>query len=117
MPACKGKRLKDSALAVTVGGMNIAQFYRLSVVKALDFIGELELTPKEQLIAERIIKRDKIPAGLPAGCRAWLPTLSRSAATLSGGESQRIRLATQMGSSLMGVLYILDEPSMPAPAG
>ena len=111
-PACKGKRLKDSALAVTVGGMNIAQFTELSVVKALDFIGELELTPKEQLIAERIIKEIRSRLGFLQDVGLGYLTLSRSAATLSGGESQRIRLATQIGSSLMGVLYILDEPSI-----
>ena len=111
-PACKGKRLKDSALAVTVGGMNIAQFTELSVVKALDFIGGLELTPKEQLIAERIIKEIKSRLGFLQNVGLGYLTLSRSAATLSGGESQRIRLATQIGSSLMGVLYILDEPSI-----
>ena len=111
-PTCKGKRLKDSALAVTVGGMNIAQFTELSVVKALDFIGELELTPKEQLIAERIIKEIRSRLGFLQDVGLGYLTLSRSAATLSGGESQRIRLATQIGSSLMGVLYILDEPSI-----
>ena len=111
-PACKGKRLKDSALAVTVGGMNIAQFTELSVVKALDFIGGLELTPKEQLIAERIIKEIRSRLGFLQDVGLGYLTLSRSAATLSGGESQRIRLATQIGSSLMGVLYILDEPSI-----
>ena len=111
-PTCKGKRLKDSALAVTVGGMNIAQFTELSVVKALDFIGGLELTPKEQLIAERIIKEIRSRLGFLQDVGLGYLTLSRSAATLSGGESQRIRLATQIGSSLMGVLYILDEPSI-----
>ena len=111
-PTCKGKRLKDSALAVTVGGMNIAQFTELSVVKALDFIGGLELTPKEQLIAERIIKEIRSRRGFLQDVGRGYLTRSRSAATLSGGESQRIRLATQIGSSLMGVLYILDEPSI-----
>ena len=111
-PACKGRRLKDSALAVTVGGMNIAQFTDLSVVKALDFIESLELTAKEQLIAERIIKEIRSRLGFLRDVGLGYLTLSRSAATLSGGESQRIRLATQIGSSLMGVLYILDEPSI-----
>ena len=111
-PACKGRRLKDSALAVTVGGMNIAQFTDLSVVKALDFIESLELSAKEQLIAERIIKEIRSRLGFLRDVGLGYLTLSRSAATLSGGESQRIRLATQIGSSLMGVLYILDEPSI-----
>ena len=111
-PACKGRRLKDSALAVTVGGMNIAQFTDLSVVKALEFIESLELSAKEQLIAERIIKEIKSRLGFLRDVGLGYLTLSRSAATLSGGESQRIRLATQIGSSLMGVLYILDEPSI-----
>ncbi len=111
-PACRGRRLKDSALAVTVGGMNIAQFTDLSVVKALDFIESLELSAKEQLIAERIIKEIRSRLGFLRDVGLGYLTLSRSAATLSGGESQRIRLATQIGSSLMGVLYILDEPSI-----
>ena len=111
-PACRGRRLKDSALAVTVGGMNIAQFTDLSVVKALAFIESLELSAKEQLIAERIIKEIKSRLGFLRDVGLGYLTLSRSAATLSGGESQRIRLATQIGSSLMGVLYILDEPSI-----
>ena len=111
-PACKGRRLKDTALAVTVGGMNIAQFTDLSVVKALEFIELLELNAKEQLIAERIIKEIKSRLGFLRDVGLGYLTLSRSAATLSGGESQRIRLATQIGSSLMGVLYILDEPSI-----
>ena len=111
-PACRGRRLKESALAVTVGGMNIAQFTDLSVVKALEFIESLELNAKEQLIAERIIKEIKSRLGFLRDVGLGYLTLSRSAATLSGGESQRIRLATQIGSSLMGVLYILDEPSI-----
>ncbi len=111
-PACKGRRLKDSALAGTVGGMNISEFTDLSVVKALAFIDSLELTAKEQLIAERIIKEIRSRLGFLRDVGLGYLTLSRSAATLSGGESQRIRLATQIGSSLMGVLYILDEPSI-----
>ena len=111
-PACKGRRLKDSALAVTVGGMNISEFTDLSVVKALAFIDSLELTAKERLIAERIIKEIRSRLGFLRDVGLGYLTLSRSAATLSGGESQRIRLATQIGSSLMGVLYILDEPSI-----
>ena len=111
-PTCKGRRLRDSALAVTVGGMNISQFTDLSVVKALEFINSLELSQKEQLIAERIIKEIRSRLGFLQNVGLGYLTLSRSAATLSGGESQRIRLATQICSSLMGVLYILDEPSI-----
>ena len=111
-PTCKGRRLRDSALAVTVGSMNISQFTDLSVVKALEFINSLELSQKEQLIAERIIKEIRSRLGFLQNVGLGYLTLSRSAATLSGGESQRIRLATQIGSSLMGVLYILDEPSI-----
>ena len=88
------------------------EFTDLSVVKALEFIESLELNAKEQLIAERIIKEIKSRLGFLRDVGLGYLTLSRSAATLSGGESQRIRLATQIGSSLMGVLYILDEPSI-----
>lgn len=111
-PSCEGQRLKPSALAVTVGGMNIAQFTNLSVFKALEFIDSLELTEKEMLIAERIIKEIKARLNFLVSVGLGYLSLSRSAGTLSGGESQRIRLATQIGSSLMGVLYILDEPSI-----
>ena len=111
-PACKGKRLKKSALAVTVGGMNIAEFTELSVVNALKFIDSLQLSDKEMLIAERIIKEIKARLGFLQSVGLGYLSLARTAATLSGGESQRIRLATQIGSSLMGVLYILDEPSI-----
>jgi len=111
-PSCEGQRLKPSALAVTVGGMNIAQFTNLSVFKALEFIDSLELTEKEMLIAERILKEIKARLNFLVSVGLGYLSLSRSAGTLSGGESQRIRLATQIGSSLMGVLYILDEPSI-----
>lgn len=111
-PACKGRRLRDAVLAVTVGGLSISEFSDLSVIKALDFIDRLELNQKEQLIAERILKEIKSRLGFLRNVGLGYLTLSRSAATLSGGESQRIRLATQIGSSLMGVLYILDEPSI-----
>lgn len=111
-PACKGRRLRDAVLAVTVGGLSISEFSDLSVIKALDFIDSLELNQKEQLIAERILKEIKSRLGFLRNVGLGYLTLSRSAATLSGGESQRIRLATQIGSSLMGVLYILDEPSI-----
>ena len=111
-PACQGMRLKKTALAVTVGGMNIADFCNLSVFKALEFIESLELSEKDQMIAERIVKEIKARLGFLTSVGLGYLSLSRAAATLSGGESQRIRLATQIGSSLMGVLYILDEPSI-----
>ena len=111
-PACGGMRLKKTALAVTVGDMNIADFCNLSVFKALDFIDSLQLSEKDQLIAERILKEIKARLGFLTSVGLGYLSLSRAAATLSGGESQRIRLATQIGSSLMGVLYILDEPSI-----
>ena len=111
-PACQGMRLKKTALAVTVGGMNIADFCKLSVFKALEFIETLELSEKDQMIAERIVKEIKARLGFLTSVGLGYLSLSRAAATLSGGESQRIRLATQIGSSLMGVLYILDEPSI-----
>ena len=111
-PACGGKRLKPSALAVTVGGLSIADFSELPVTEALSFMDGLVLTEKEMLIAERILKEIKARLGFLLSVGLGYLTLSRAAATLSGGESQRIRLATQIGSSLMGVLYILDEPSI-----
>ena len=111
-PACKGRRLKPTALAVTVGGMDIASFTDLSVIKALEFIESLTLSEKELLIAQQILKEIRARLGFLQSVGLGYLTLSRTAATLSGGESQRIRLATQIGSSLMGVLYILDEPSI-----
>ena len=111
-PACRGKRLKMESLAVTVGGSSIYDFTTLSVVDALQFVDQLELTKTQMLIAERILKEIKSRLGFLRSVGLEYLTLSRSAATLSGGESQRIRLATQIGSSLMGVLYILDEPSI-----
>lgn len=111
-PECNGRRLKKTALAVTVDGMNIAEFTELSIFKALEFIDGLELNEKDAMIAERIIKEIKARLGFLVSVGLGYLSLSRSAATLSGGESQRIRLATQIGSSLMGVLYILDEPSI-----
>ena len=111
-PECQGKRLKKTALAVTVGGLNIAQFTDLSVGNALDFINGLVLNEKESLIAAQILKEIRSRLGFLQSVGLGYLTLSRMAATLSGGESQRIRLATQIGSSLMGVLYILDEPSI-----
>ncbi|MDO4984019.1 MAG: excinuclease ABC subunit UvrA [Eubacteriales bacterium] len=111
-PECHGRRLKPSALAVTVGGMNIAEFCDLSVIDALKFVDALTLTDREKIIAERILKEIRSRLGFLQSVGLGYLNLSRSAATLSGGESQRIRLATQIGSSLMGVLYILDEPSI-----
>ena len=111
-PSCHGDRLKKESLCVTVGGINIADLCRMSVTKALDFFNALELNEREKLIGERIIKEivDRLNFLKSVGLEYL--TLSRSAGTLSGGESQRIRLATQIGSSLVGVLYILDEPSI-----
>ena len=111
-PECKGQRLKKESLSVTVGGMNIMEFTELSVSEALDFINKLSLTEREIMIAERILKEIKERLGFLKSVGLEYLTLSRSSGTLSGGESQRIRLATQIGSSLMGVLYILDEPSI-----
>ncbi len=109
---CHGKRLSPESLAVTVGGVNIADFCDKSVTEALEFVGALELTEREKLIAAPIVKEIKSRLGFLQSVGLEYLTLSRSSGTLSGGESQRIRLATQIGSSLMGVLYILDEPSI-----
>ena len=111
-PDCNGARLKKEILSVTVGGININEFVNLSVKKELEFIDNLILSERELIIADQIIK--EIRSRLNFLCSVGLDylTLARSAGTLSGGESQRIRLATQIGSSLMGVLYILDEPSI-----
>ena len=111
-PECNGKRLNKSALAVTIGGKNIIEFTELSIRKAIEFIDSLELTEKQHMIADMIIKEIRQRLSFLASVGLDYLTLSRSAGTLSGGESQRIRLATQIGSSLMGVLYILDEPSI-----
>ncbi len=111
-PVCHGKRLKPEVLAVTVGGLNIMELTDLSVTNALEFFGKLQLTEREQLIGARIIKEIRERLGFLRNVGLEYLTLSRSAGTLSGGESQRIRLATQIGSYLMGVLYILDEPSI-----
>ncbi len=109
---CNGDRLSAESLAVTVGGLNIADFCKMSVVDALDFVGKLKLTEKEQIIGAEIIKEINERLNFLKSVGLGYLTLSRSSGTLSGGESQRIRLATQIGSSLMGVLYILDEPSI-----
>ena len=111
-PECGGQRLGRSSLAVTVGGINIADFTELSIRDEIAFIDSLVLSARDTMIAERIIK--EIHSRLEFLCSVGLEylSLSRSSGTLSGGESQRIRLATQIGSALMGVLYILDEPSI-----
>ncbi len=109
---CHGDRLSAESLAVTVGGLNIADFCKMSVVDALDFVGQFKLTEKEQIIGAEIIKEINERLNFLKSVGLGYLTLSRSSGTLSGGESQRIRLATQIGSSLMGVLYILDEPSI-----
>lgn len=111
-PDCGGARLRKEALAVTVGGKNIDEFCHMSVTQALEFLDSLKLTAKEELIASRVIKEIKSRLGFLKNVGLDYLTLSRAASTLSGGESQRIRLATQIGSSLVGVLYILDEPSI-----
>ena len=109
---CHGRRLKKEVLAVTVGGINIADYTEKSVTDALNFIEHLSLTEMEAMIADRILKEIRERLGFLKSVGLQYLTLSRSAGSLSGGESQRIRLATQIGSSLMGVLYILDEPSI-----
>ncbi len=111
-PDCDGHRLKPEILAVTVGDMNISDFCHLAVDDALEFIDKLELFGNDFMIAERILKEIKERLGFLTSVGLEYLTLSRSSGTLSGGESQRIRLATQIGSYLMGVLYILDEPSI-----
>ena len=110
--ACRGRRLKKEILAVTVGGKNISEFTELSINDALDFIDGLQLTQKEQQISDLILKEIRSRLNFLQNVGLEYLTLSRSSGTLSGGESQRIRLATQIGSSLMGVLYVLDEPSI-----
>ncbi len=109
---CNGERLSKESLAVTVGGINISDFCKKSVVDALEFIKNLELSEKEKIIGAEIIKEIIERLNFLKSVGLGYLTLSRSSGTLSGGESQRIRLATQIGSSLMGVLYILDEPSI-----
>ena len=111
-PDCHGERLKAEYLAVTVGGKNISEFCRMSVTDALRFVEELTLSEREAMIGAQILKEIKSRLGFLQSVGLEYLTLSRASATLSGGESQRIRLATQIGSSLVGVLYILDEPSI-----
>lgn len=111
-PDCHGARLKPVSLGVTVCGINIYDFTKMSITKELAFLDTLKLSPREQLIAEQILKEIRSRLQFLVSVGLEYLTLARSSGTLSGGESQRIRLATQIGSSLMGVLYILDEPSI-----
>src|SRR5256884_1215254 len=111
-PVCKGARLKPEVLAVTVGGKSIHDFTQMSVTRALRFLDELGLTPTEELIGHRIVKEIRERLTFLDDVGVGYLTLDRAAATLSGGEAQRLRLATQIGSQLVGVLYILDEPSI-----
>ena len=111
-PACHGRRLRPEVLAVTLGGLNIAEFAEKSVVKAMEFLHTLRLSEMQHKIGDRVIKEIMDRLGFLQSVGLEYLTLSRSSGTLSGGESQRIRLATQIGSSLVGVLYILDEPSI-----
>ncbi len=109
---CKGRRLKSESLSVTVGGLNIIELSDLSIARIKEFINELNLTETEKIISKQIIKEINSRLGFLLDVGLEYLTLSRASGTLSGGEAQRIRLATQIGSSLMGVLYILDEPSI-----
>ena len=111
-PACKGRRLSDMVLGVTVGGLNIDEICRLSIGKMLEFVNELTLGESEAKIAKEVIKEIKERLNFLVSVGLDYLSLSRTAGTLSGGEAQRIRLATQIGSALTGVLYILDEPSI-----
>jgi len=111
-PACRGARLKEASLAVTVGDKNIAQLTAMTVEEAQQFLSRLQLSDKETLIAHQVIKEIRARLGFLIDVGLGYLTLDRSATTLSGGEAQRIRLATQIGSGLTGVIYILDEPSI-----
>src|SRR2546423_6279151 len=111
-PVCHGARLKPEVLAVTVGDRNIHEFTRMSVTRALEFLDGLELSETDQLIGSRVIKEIKERLTFLDNVGVGYLDLDRTAATLSGGEAQRLRLATQIGSQLVGVLYILDEPSI-----
>src|ERR1700729_4064133 len=111
-PACHSKRLRPESLAVKVNGMSIADFTALPVSRAVEAAGQIKLNPREERIAGRILKEIAERLGFLNAVGLGYISLSRSAATLSGGEGQRIRLATQIGSKLRGVLYVLDEPSI-----
>lgn len=109
---CHGARLKPEVLAITVGDKNINEVTQLTIKEALDFFGKLQLTEREQVIGAQILKEINARLGFLNNVGLDYLTMNRSAGTLSGGEAQRIRLATQIGSGLVGVLYILDEPSI-----
>ena len=111
-PLCKGARLKKESLSVYVGGISIAELCDKPIHEILDFLNKLKLTPKQEIISNQVLKEIKARLGFLVNVGLDYLTLSRTAGTLSGGEAQRIRLATQIGSSLVGVLYILDEPSI-----
>ncbi|MEG0134027.1 MAG: excinuclease ABC subunit UvrA [Clostridium sp.] len=111
-PKCKGRRLSKEALSVTIGGKNISEFSNMSIVEEIDFIEGLKLSPKNEIVAAQVLKEVINRLNFLKNVGLSYLNLSRAAGTLSGGEAQRIRLATQIGSSLMGVLYILDEPSI-----
>lgn len=111
-PECHGQRLKKEALSVTVAGINIHQFCEMSVTSALEFVNKMQLSKRDLMIGDQILKEIKSRLGFLQSVGLDYLKLSRASGTLSGGESQRIRLATQIGSSLVGVLYILDEPSI-----
>ncbi|TFZ40389.1 excinuclease ABC subunit UvrA [Soehngenia longivitae] len=111
-PDCNGKRLKKEVLSIKINGLNISEVTDMPVIKALDFFENIDLSPKERMIADQILKEIKSRLGFLVDVGLDYLTLSRMAGTLSGGESQRIRLATQIGSSLVGVIYVLDEPSI-----
>lgn len=111
-PKCHGKRLKDASLSVKVNGKNIAEVTDMSIVDALDFFNNLKLSEKEEIIAKQVLKEIRERLGFLKNVGLDYLTMSRMAGTLSGGEAQRIRLATQIGSHLVGVIYVLDEPSI-----
>ena len=111
-PKCEGARLRPEALAVTVGGINVHEFTEMSVKNAQNFFEGVEFSTREWIIAERVVKEIRERLGFLVDVGLGYLTLSRSAGTLSGGEAQRIRLASQVGSGLVGVLYVLDEPSI-----
>ena len=111
-PTCKGKRLKDEVLSVRINGLNIVEATDLSIVKSIEFFSSLVLTEKQAIIGEQVLKEINERLNFLKNVGLDYLTLSRTAGTLSGGESQRIRLATQIGSSLVGVVYVLDEPSI-----
>ena len=116
-PKCHGARLRDSSLAIRVGGLNIFELTELSIDKSLEFFENLEFTKNEMIIAEELLKEIKSRLEFLVNVGLEYLSLSRMAGTLSGGEAQRIRLATQIGSQLVGVIYVLDEPYWTPPEG